>query len=95
MTEIPGATEDKPLFVKWIEDDDGEIRWGRVLLALALTVATAYLSMATQRAAGSPDLHKTIAMGAARKRITLGVKLQRAGKAIEDAGWAAYEAARG
>lgn len=94
MTEQPGSSQEQPLFFKWVHDDDGGIRWGRVLVALGLTIATAYLSVATQRAASSPDFARSMAMGLAQKRITAGVRIQRIGRAVEDAGWAAYDTAR-
>lgn len=89
-----GTSADQPLYFKWVRDDDGQVNWGRVVLALGLTVLTAYLSVQTQRAASSPDFARTIRMSVARRKITAGVRLQRAGKALEDAGWAAYETAR-
>lgn len=92
MTEA-GATPDKPLYFRWVTDEKG-VRWDRVILALGLTVLTAYLSVKTQRTASSPDFERTIRMRLAQKKITAGVRLQRAGKAMEDAGWAAYEKVR-
>jgi hypothetical protein len=95
MTEQPaGTTPEQPLFFKWVRDEQGQVNWGRVVLALALTVATAYLSVQTQRSASSPDFARSARMGLAQKKITAGVKIQRIGKAVENAGWAAYEAAR-
>lgn len=95
MTETAGTTREQPLFFKLVHDDDGKIHWGRVILTLGLAAATAYISMSSQRAAASPDLRRTIIMATARKRITFGMQLQRAGRAVEEAGWAAYEAAKG
>lgn len=89
-----GTTAEQPLYFKWVRDADGSINWSRVILSLSLTVLAAYLSVRTQRAASSPDLGRTMAMGLAQKKITAGVRLQRIGKAVEDAGWTAYEQAR-
>lgn len=94
-TATAGATPEQPLFFKWVRDEDGQVNWGRVLFSLGLTVLAAYLSIQTQRTAADPDFMRTLRMSAARQRITLGVRVQRAGKAIEDAGWTAYEQARG
>jgi hypothetical protein len=93
-TVQPGTTAEQPFYFKWVRDEDGGIRWGRLILALALTAASAYLSVQAQRAGSSPDLNRTLVMSMARKRITLGVKIQRTGKAVEDAGWASYERLR-
>lgn len=97
MTEqaVPGATPKQPVYFKLVVDDAGEIRWGRVLIMLGLSLASAYLSVRVQRTASSPDLGRTVAMSVAKRRITAGRRLQAAGKAVEDAGWAAYESARG
>ena len=94
MTEQPGSTPEQPLYFRWVHDADGQVNWGRILLTLGLTVAAAYLSVKTQRAAGSPDFERTLRMSVAQKKITAGVKIQRIGKHIEDAGWAAYEQVR-
>lgn len=91
----PGSTAEQPVYFKWVTDRDGRIRWGRVLLMLGVTVASAYLSVRTQRAGSSADFEKTLRMAVARRRITVGVRLQQAGRAVEDAGWAAYDSARG
>ncbi|HEY1622144.1 MAG TPA: hypothetical protein VGG25_31290 [Streptosporangiaceae bacterium] len=95
MTEhTAGSSADQPVYFKWVRDDDGELQWGKILLRLGVTIAIAYLSVQAQRTASSPDLNRTLAMNLARRRITLGVKVQRAGQAIEDAGWTAYHNAR-
>lgn len=94
MTEQAGATPEQPLYFKWVRDADGQVNWGRVALMLGLTVLSAYLSVKTQRTASSPDFTREIRMGLAQRKITLGVKIQRAGKRLEDAGWAAYEQVR-
>lgn len=88
-----GATADQPLYFRWVRDDQG-IQWDRLVLALALTALTAYVSVKSQKAAASPDFERSLRMGLAQRKITLGVRVQRAGKRIEEAGWAAYEAAR-
>jgi hypothetical protein len=95
MTEqAAGTTPEQPLFFKWVHDDKGNVQWGRVLLMLGITAVSAYLSVKSQRAASSPDFGRSIAMGVAQKRITIGMRLQKTGRAIEEAGWAAYESAR-
>lgn len=94
MSQTAGTSRDTPLYFRWVQDDDGGIRWGRVLVALGLTVLTAWLSVQTQRSASSPDFARTIRMSIAQRKITAGVRLQRIGKTVEDAGWAAYETAR-
>lgn len=93
MAAEAGASADRPLYFRWVSDEQG-IRWDRIALALGLTVLTAYLSVRTQRLASSPDLERTFRMAAAQKRITLGVRLQQAGRRIEAAGWSAYDSAR-
>lgn len=88
-----GATADRPLYFRFVRDDQG-IRWDRLVLALAVTALTAYVSVKSQKAAASPDFDRTLRMALAQRKITYGVRMQRAGKAIEEAGWAAYEKAR-
>ena len=94
MTDQAGGSPEQPLYFKWVRDADGQVNWGRVVLALGLTALSAYLSMQAQRAGASPDAIKTLRMSAAQKQITLGVRLQRAGKRMEEAGWAAYDKVR-
>lgn len=43
-----GATAERPVYVRWVTGDDG-VRWGRVVLALAVTVASGYLAARSQR----------------------------------------------
>ena len=97
MSDQPaaGTTPEQPFYFKWVRDEDGQVQWGRIVLMLGLTVVTAYLSVQSQRAASSPDFNRSLAMALARRRITAGLQLQRAGRAVEDAGWAAYERIRG
>lgn len=92
--QAAGATPDQPLYFRWVRDAGGQVNWGRIALMLGLTVLTGYLSVQTQRAASSPDFNQTLRMSLAQKKITLGVRVQRAGKRLEDAGWAAYEHVR-
>ena len=94
MNDQAGSSPEQPLYFKWVRSDDGQIRWGRILLMLGVTVLTGYLSVQSQRAAASPDFNRQLRMNLAHRKITLGVKVQRAGKQLEDAGWAAYEKAR-
>lgn len=93
MSEQPGTTAEQPLYFRWVHDEQG-IRWNRLLLALGLTMITAYVSVKSQKAAASPDFERSLRMAMAQRRITYGVRMQRTGKAIEEAGWAAYEKAR-
>jgi len=44
-----GESAERPVYVRWVTGDDGGIRWGRVALALALTVASGYLAARSQR----------------------------------------------
>lgn len=94
MTEQAGASPEQPLYFKWVRDADGKVNWGRVLLALSLTALSAYVSVRAQRAGASPDGIRTMRMSAAQKQISMGVRIQRAGKRVEEAGWRAYEASR-
>lgn len=89
-----GSSPESPVYFKWVRNDDDSINWGKVIISLSLTVLAAYLSVQTQRTAADPDFTRTVRMRLAQKQITLGVKMERAGKALEDAGWAAYEHAR-
>lgn len=97
MTEpatSPGTTAETPLYFRWVRDSEDKINWGRMVLMLGLTVATAYLSVRTQRTASDPDFTRTIKMKLAQREITYGMQIQRYGKAIEEAGWASYEKVR-
>lgn len=46
---MSGSAPEHPLYIRWVTDDDGGIRWGRIVLALALTVASGYLASKSQR----------------------------------------------
>lgn len=95
MTEqAAGSSAEEPLFFKWVHNEDDSINWAKIILMLGLTVLTGYLSVQSQRAASSPDFNRTIRMGLAQKKITLGVKVQRIGMRLENAGWTAYEQLR-
>jgi hypothetical protein len=45
----PGSNPESPFYVRWVTDEDGGIRWGRIALMLALTVASGYLASKSQR----------------------------------------------
>lgn len=46
---VPANSAEHPFYVRWVTGDDGKVRWDRVLLALALTVASGYLASKSQR----------------------------------------------
>jgi len=48
ITALANSPE-HPFYVRWVTGDDGSIRWDRVVLALALTVASGYLASKSQR----------------------------------------------
>jgi hypothetical protein len=73
----PGTTADNPLYFKFLRADDDSIDWGKVVLALALTVLSGYLATQAQRAGSNPDqlkaakmrFHKTV-KDAAEAQVT-------------------------
>lgn len=64
LRAIPGQVPATPLFVRLVRDDAGAR--SRVLAALLLTGALAYLSVAIQRGASGPDIPRTVKMRSAR-----------------------------
>lgn len=88
------GTVDRPLFVKLVVDDDNKPRWGNILVMLGVTILSGWLASQSQRAGANPDATKQLRMKVARAEITIGHRLQRVGRSIEDAGWTAYESAR-
>jgi hypothetical protein len=63
---VPGGDKDTPIFMKMVRADDGEIRWGRILVMLGLTILSGYLATASQRARAQPDMLRTARMRALR-----------------------------
>lgn len=97
MSEAAAAelgTKDNPVFFRWFKDTDDKTDWGKIVLMLALTVASGYLAARSQRWGSSAvNPVKTARLAVAKKEISLGHRLQKAGRALEEAGWAAYGAA--
>ena len=63
----PGAgTKGSPIYFRMVTDDHGALKPGRLLVALAMTAALAYLSVVIQRSSNSPDLGRTTRMRGAR-----------------------------
>jgi hypothetical protein len=96
MNEIVPGTKESPIYMKFLRDEEDKIDWAKILIMLALTVASGYLASKSQRwGSSSTDPIKSLKMSLAEKRIKFGHDLQVAGKAIEEAGWKAYENVRG
>lgn len=91
---MAGETQDQPIYVRWVTDDDGRLRWDRILVGLALTVVTGYLATAAQRAGSDPDLLTLGRMRAARGQQDLGRRLTRLGDRMYEAGCRNYDLAR-
>ena len=93
-TKAAGSAADAPLFMRLVRDDDG-VKWANILVMLAVTVVSGYLATKAQRAGSNPDSAREVRMKVARAQITVGSKLVRFGQRVEDAGWQAYDQARG
>lgn len=92
-TKLAGSAADAPIWMKLVRDEDG-IKWGNILVMLAVTVASGYLATRAQRAGSSADAGRELKMNLARKTVTIGSRLERLGRDIQERGWAVYEQAR-
>lgn len=88
-----GSAADAPLWMKLVRDDDG-VKWGNILVMLAVTIASGYLGVRAQRAGSNPDAARELKMTLARKLVYVGSKLERLGRDIQETGWAKYEQVR-
>jgi hypothetical protein len=59
---VPGSTPEAPLYFRFLRDDQDNIQWGKVVVALALSVLSAYLATQAQRSGSGPDQMKAIKM---------------------------------
>jgi hypothetical protein len=85
------GTKDSPLYYKLIRDEEGNIRWGRMLIMLGFAVAYGYLSTRSQRMGASAiNPVATARLAVAQKEISLGYRLQKAGRVLEEHGWETY-----
>lgn len=58
----PGTSRENPLYFKFLRDEQDNIQWSKVVLALALTVLSGYLATQAQRAGSGPDQLKAAKM---------------------------------
>lgn len=58
----PGASPDNPLYFKFLRDGNDDLNWGKVAVALAVTVLSGYLATQSQRAGSGPDQLKAAKM---------------------------------
>jgi hypothetical protein len=54
-TTDPGTSPDHPLYFRILRDDQDQLQWSKIVIALGLTVLSAYLAAQAQRGASSPD----------------------------------------
>lgn len=92
--QVAGESAARPVYMKMVRDGDGEIRWGRILVMLAVTVLSGYLATKSQRAGGRIDFETELKMRAALAGQKTGSALCRAGCAISVASAKAYDRAR-
>lgn len=57
-----GTTPDHPLYFRVLRDDQDQLQWSKVVIALGLTVLSAYLAAQAQRGASGPDQLKSAKM---------------------------------
>lgn len=88
------GTRESPLYFKWVRDDNGDINWAKIAIMLAVTVLSGYLATRSQRwGSSSLDPVRTARLAVAKKEISLGHRLQKAGRALEEHGWETYSKA--
>lgn len=57
-----GTTPEHPLYFRFLRDDQNDLQLGKILVALGLTVLSAYLATQAQRAGSGPDQLKAAKM---------------------------------
>jgi hypothetical protein len=93
-TEVAGSNKDNPVWMKFVRDEDDNIQWGRIFLALALTALSGYIASQAQRAGGNIDFVTQARMKIALHQQKLGRSISAFGDTITTEGIAAYEKAR-
>lgn len=74
-TNPAGTSRDNPLYFKFLRDGEDNLQLGKIVVALALSVLSAYLATQAQRAGSGPDqmkaakmrFHRTTGLLAARQ----------------------------
>ena len=94
MTEMIGSTEEHPIWMRLIKDDDDKIRWNRIIIALAFTAVSGYLAAASQRAGSHPDTMSLIKMRLAVMQQKIGRKMSKAGDSLYENGCKQFDMAR-
>lgn len=51
-----GESRDNPVFMKFIRDEQDNVKWGNILLLTVLTIASGYLASRAQRLGANPDI---------------------------------------
>ena len=86
------GTRENPVYFRWFRDEDDKPDWGKIILMLGITVVSGYLAAKSQRwGSAADDPVRQVKMRVAQKQITLGARLQRVGRVVEEHGWSAYE----
>ena len=93
MSETPGTNADNPVFMRLIKDEDG-IKWGNIVLALALTAASGYLASQSQRLGAKVDVNTIIKMRVAAAGERLGNEITKLGVSLSIVSARAYDRAR-
>jgi hypothetical protein len=93
MDAVTGGSKDNPIFMKLIRDDDG-VKWGNIVVMLALTVVSGYLATKSQRAGSKIDFEREVKMRVAMFGEKLGNEITRAGVKLSLASSRAYDKAR-
>jgi hypothetical protein len=58
----PGASPDSPLYFRILRDDQDQLQWSKVVVALGLAVLSAYLTAQAQQAGSGPDQLRSVKM---------------------------------
>lgn len=94
VSEIIGSTQQYPIWMRLVKDDDDKIRWNRILIALAFTAVSGYLATASQRAGSDIDAIALLKMRLAMLQQNIGRKLTKTGDALYESGCKRFDMAR-
>jgi hypothetical protein len=94
VADTEAKEEQQPFLVKLVRDEKGKPKWGNILLMLAITAASAYLSAASHRAGSDIDFNSHLQMKIALAQQNLGRQLTKLGDSLYDKGCVNYDRVR-
>jgi hypothetical protein len=92
MTEA-GTSQENPIWMRFVKDEEG-IKWGNIILALALTAASGYLASQSQRLGSKPGVQTLLKMRIFNFGERLGNEITKVGVAVSIASARAYDRAK-